>query len=92
VRWCRWSGTAPTNFNFVSGDYNRKTGLVGDGSTKYLDSNRAGNADPQNSFHLSTYSTTATTLLLLAPPAAQALGTAWLVPQELTTLALLVGQ
>jgi hypothetical protein len=33
-------GTAPTNFNFVSGDYNRKTGLVGDGSTKYLDSNR----------------------------------------------------
>jgi hypothetical protein len=52
-------GTAPTNFNFVSGDYNRKTGLVGDGSTKYLNSNRAGNADPQNSFHLSTYSTTA---------------------------------
>jgi hypothetical protein len=41
-------GTAPTNFNFVSGDYNRKTGLVGDGATKYLDSNRAGNADPQN--------------------------------------------
>ena len=54
-------GTAPTNVggNFVSGDYNRKTGLVGDGSTKYLNSNRAGNADPQNSFHLSTYSTTA---------------------------------
>jgi hypothetical protein len=33
-------GTAPTSFNFVDGDYNRKTGLVGDGSTKYLDSNR----------------------------------------------------
>jgi hypothetical protein len=31
-------GTAPTNNNFVSGDYNRKTGLVGNGSTKYLDS------------------------------------------------------
>ena len=45
-------GTAPTNFNFVSGDYNRKTGLVGDGSTKYLDSNRNNNADPQNSRHL----------------------------------------
>jgi len=44
-------GTAPTNFNFVTGDYNRETGLVGDGSTKYLDSNRAGNADPQNNFH-----------------------------------------
>jgi hypothetical protein len=44
-------GTAPTNFNFVSGDYNRKTGLVGDGSTKYLDSNRNNNADPQDSSH-----------------------------------------
>lgn len=30
---------APTNYNFVAGDYDRKTGLVGDGSTKYLDSN-----------------------------------------------------
>ena len=45
------AGTAPTNFNFVSGDYNRKTGLVGDGSTKYLNSNRANNADPQNNNH-----------------------------------------
>jgi hypothetical protein len=51
-------GTAPTNVNFVSGDYNRETGLVGDGSTKYLDSNRAGNADPQNSNHLSAYVST----------------------------------
>ena len=48
-------GTAPTNFNFVAGDYNRETGLVGDGSTKYLDSNRAQNADPQNNAHLSVY-------------------------------------
>jgi hypothetical protein len=40
------AGTAPTNFNFVSGDYNRKTGLVGDGISKYLNSNRANNADP----------------------------------------------
>lgn len=44
-------GTAPTNVNFVAGDYNRKTGLVGDGSTKYLNSNRNNNADPQNSNH-----------------------------------------
>jgi hypothetical protein len=51
-------GTAPTNFNFVSGDYNRKTGLKGDASTKYLDSNRADNADPQNSHHVSVYATT----------------------------------
>ena len=53
-------GTAPTNFNFVSGDYNRKTGLVGDGSTKYLDSNRAENVDPLNSIHTVVYLTTAT--------------------------------
>jgi hypothetical protein len=46
------AGTAPTNFNFVTGDYNRKTGLVGDGSTKYLNSNRANNADPQNNSHI----------------------------------------
>jgi hypothetical protein len=52
-------GTAPTNFNFVSGDYDRKTGLVGDGSTKYLDSNRNNNADPQNSKHISVYASTA---------------------------------
>jgi hypothetical protein len=51
-------GTAPTNNNFVSGDYNRETGLVGDGSTKYLDSNRNNNADPQDSKHLSAYIST----------------------------------
>jgi hypothetical protein len=49
------TGAAPTNFNFVSGDYNRKTGLVGDGITKYLNSNRNNNADPQNSKHLAVY-------------------------------------
>ena len=48
-------GTAPTNYNFVSGDYDRETGLVGDGSTKYLDSNRNNNADPQDSKHISVY-------------------------------------
>jgi hypothetical protein len=32
-------GGAPTNNNFVSGDYDRETGLVSDGNTKYLDSN-----------------------------------------------------
>jgi hypothetical protein len=51
-------GTAPTNFNFVSGDYNRKTGLVGDGSTKYIDTGRALNADPQNNFHMSLRAST----------------------------------
>jgi len=49
-------GSAPTNNGpFVSGDYNRKTGLIGNGTTKYLDSNRASNADPQNDYHLSVY-------------------------------------
>jgi hypothetical protein len=48
-------GDAPTNFNFVSGDYDRKTGLIGDGSTKYLDSNRNNNADPQNNQHLAVW-------------------------------------
>jgi hypothetical protein len=48
-------GTAPTNVNFVSGDYNRKTGLVGNQSTKYLDSNRANNADPQNNKSIAIY-------------------------------------
>ena len=54
-------GTAPTNNNFVSGDYNRETGLVGDASTKYLDSNRNNNADPQDSFHISVYISQAAT-------------------------------
>jgi len=48
-------GTAPTNFNFVPGDYNRTTGLVGNGTSKYLNSNRAHNADPQNSNHIAAY-------------------------------------
>jgi hypothetical protein len=50
-------GTAPTNFNFVAGDYDRETGLVGDGSTKYLDSNRNNNHDPQDSNHNAVYVT-----------------------------------
>ena len=52
-------GTAPTNVGpFVSGDYNRKTGLVGDGSTKYLNSNRNNNTDPQDNQHLALYAST----------------------------------
>jgi len=48
-------GSAPTNNNFVTGDYNRKTGLLGNGSTKYLNSNRNNNADPQNNKHMAVY-------------------------------------
>jgi len=57
-------GTAPTNNGFIGigTDYVRKTGLVGDGSTKYLSSNRNNNADPQNNKHLSTYITATATV------------------------------
>lgn len=59
-------GAAPTNFNFAAGDYNRKTGLAGNGSTKYLDSNRAQQDDPQNNCHLSTYVSSAHTTVTTA--------------------------
>ena len=56
-------GTAPTNNGFIGigTDYVRKTGLVGNGSTKYLNSNRNNNADPQDNQHLSVYINTAGT-------------------------------
>ena len=48
-------GGAPTNNNFVSGDYDRETGLVGDGSTKYLGSSRNNTEDPQDNTHHAVY-------------------------------------
>ena len=55
-------GTAPINYNFDSeNDYNRETGLKGDGSTKYLDSKRNNNADPQDSQHGSIFVSSAGT-------------------------------
>ena len=52
-------GQAPSNPGnvFVEADYNRETGLKGDGSTKYLDSNRNNNADPQDSKHIVVFAT-----------------------------------
>lgn len=50
-------GAAPTSFNFVSADYARKTGLKGNGTNKYLDSNRAGGSEPQNSLHQAVWIT-----------------------------------
>jgi hypothetical protein len=49
-------GGAPTNVsnNFVSGDYDRETGLVG-GAGKYIDSNRNRQDDPQDSSHIAIY-------------------------------------
>lgn len=46
-------GPAPTNFNFVGNDYNRKTGNNSDGIGKYLDTNYAGSADPPDDTHCS---------------------------------------
>lgn len=54
-------GTAPTNYNFVSGDYNRVSGLKGDGSTKYLDSNRPVNTESNIDKHFGFYLTQAPT-------------------------------
>lgn len=55
-------GAIPTNFNFLEADYSRTTGLKGDGSTKWLRSNRANNLDPQNSRHIYALVTTPTTI------------------------------
>lgn len=56
-------GSAPTSISFVSGDYNRKTGLIGNASTKYLNSNRAADADPQNNASLAIWVTTPATAI-----------------------------
>jgi hypothetical protein len=68
-------GTAPTNFNFNSGDYNRKTGLVGNGSTKYLDSNRNHNADPKDNAHVTVYASTVGTGLFYGGAVGNTAGT-----------------
>jgi hypothetical protein len=44
-----------TSYNFVSGDLNVKTGLKGDGTSKYIDSNRNNNADGQNDKSIGVY-------------------------------------
>lgn len=54
-------GTAPTSFNFLSGDYNRKTGLVGDGSTKYLNSGYFYASGLQDNKHLALWTSTVQT-------------------------------
>jgi hypothetical protein len=49
-------GIAPTNNGpFVAGDYDRETGLLGNASTKWLNSNRNNNAEPQDSKHIAVY-------------------------------------
>ena len=52
-------GAAPTNNGpFVSGDYNRKTGLVGNGTSKYLGTGRnLASSDSQNNHHAAVFAT-----------------------------------
>ena len=49
-------GPAPTNSNFVSGDYNRTTGLLG-GTLRRLNTNRADSADLQDNCHAAVWVT-----------------------------------
>jgi hypothetical protein len=62
-------GIAPSGFNLASGTYSRVNGLKGDGAAMYLSSNRNNNADPQNSFHLSVWASTAATSAINEFPA-----------------------
>lgn len=48
-------GSSPTNVNFVSGDYSRYEGLLGNGVNKYLNSNRNVNADSITNHHCAVY-------------------------------------
>jgi len=48
-------GVAPTNVNFVSGDYSRKEGLKGNGLNKYFEANRNVNADPVTNQHQAVF-------------------------------------
>jgi hypothetical protein len=50
-------GAAPTNSGFLAADFDRGIGLTGDGSSKYLDSNRANNADGRDDQHMGVYIT-----------------------------------
>jgi hypothetical protein len=54
------AGNAPTSYNFVSGDYSRKLGLLGDGSSKFLNTQyNSATFFQQNNNHISVYVTSA---------------------------------
>ena len=50
-------GTAPTNYNFTSGDYDRYWGLKGNASDKYLNLNINNTAELATNKHMSVYIT-----------------------------------
>lgn len=62
-------GVAPSVFNFASGDYNRITGLAGDGSTKYLLTNSNPNTAPETNTRF-TYAVYISTLPTVSDAAA----------------------
>ena len=70
-------GPEPTNFNFTGLRYDRKSGLLGDGATTYLNSNVLGGITAQNSFSLGAYVTFLSNIngTLLGTLGFQALGT-----------------
>jgi hypothetical protein len=54
--------STPARFGTAGGwDYNRKTGLQGNGTDNYINSGRNNNADPQNNQHLCVMVSTAAT-------------------------------
>jgi hypothetical protein len=54
--------SAPARFGTEGGwNYNRETGLQGNGTNNYINSGRANNADPQNSNHNSYYASSVQT-------------------------------
>lgn len=71
-------GTAPTNNNFVSGDYNR-AGLLGNATNKRLNTNRNSTADPQNNMHMSVYLKTIAGIYHLAATDTAATGASQLI-------------
>jgi hypothetical protein len=59
-------GTAPTNNGpFINDDYNRETGLKGNGSSKYLNSNYA--ATQRDNVHMAAYTTETSTVAPQGP-------------------------
>ena len=59
-------GGAPTNFNFTSDNYDRELGLVGDATSKYLDTNFKPSDVDQDDAHFSTYVTSVASSALTA--------------------------
>jgi hypothetical protein len=50
------AGAAPSGFNLASGTYSRTAGITFNPIVSgYIDTNRSGNADPQNNVHLSLF-------------------------------------